>query len=161
MRHGNDNKISHYKHDHSLKSDLIYSEEILEKTKKLIKKYGYPKKIYCSPFKRVRETVDIIADYLESKGKDFEVKVDPNLSRYFSSKERMDPRIRKTTKQYKPPLDENSKRFKKRVDKAEHRIERNDCTTWCITHYLVIKRITKNNDIDIPKKMPFLYHVIV
>ena len=158
MRHGNDNKVCHYKHDHSLKSDLMYKEEIIEKTKYLIKKYGYPKKIYCSPFKRVRETVDIMIDYINSKGKSVTIKIDKNLSRYFSSNERASPSVRKTTIQYNPPLDENGHQFKKRVDKAYERIIRNDDLTWCVTHYLVIKRIAKNNHVEIPKKMPFLYH---
>ena len=161
MRHGNDNKICEYQHDHSLKSELIYKEEIIEKTRKLIKKYGFPKKIYCSPFKRVRETVDIMADYIYHKGKNIDIRVDPNLSRYFNSHEQANPSVRQTTIRYNPPLNENGKMFKKRVDKVEQRISRNDCTVWCVTHYLVIKRITKNNHIEIPKKMPFLYHVVI
>ena len=161
MRHGNDNKSCDYKHDHSLQSDYIYEEEIIKKTKKLIKKYGYPEKIYCSPFKRVRETVVIMAKYIQSKNREIDIHVDPRLSRYFTSKEQLEPSVRKTTLKYNPPLDEDNKMFKKRVDKVEERINRNTVTTWCITHYLVIKRISKNNDIDIPAKMPFLYHMVI
>ena len=161
MRHGNDNKTCHYKHDHSLKSELIYEEEIIKKTRKLIKKYGYPDTIYCSPFKRVRETVAIMIDYIKSKHKSCDIDVDPRLSRYFNSNERANPSVRNTTLKYNPPLNENGKMFKKRVDQVEHDINRDHGTTWCITHYLVIKRITKNNHIEIPKKMPFLYHVII
>ena len=161
MRHGNDNKICDYKHDHSLQSDYIYEQEIIKKTKKLIKKYGYPQKIYCSPFKRVRETVVIMAKYIQSKNRQIDIHVDPRLSRYFTSKEQLNPSVRKTTLKYNPPLDEDSTMFKKRVDKIEDCINRNTVTTWCITHYLVIKRISKNNDIDIPSKMPFLYHIVI
>ena len=161
MRHGNDNKTCKYKHDHSLQSDIMVQEEIIHKTKKLIKKYGYPTKIYCSPFKRVRETVAIMLDYIAEKGRQVEIHVDPNLSRYFNGNERANPSVRKTTLKYNPPLDENGQMFKRRVDKAERRVMHNDDTVWCITHYLVIKRITKNNDIEIPRKMPFLYHVVL
>lgn len=160
MRHGNDEKYSRYKHDHSLNSDSLYEEEIIEKTKKLIKKYGYPDKIYCSPFKRVRETVNIIVNYINKYHK-VKIYMDPNLSRYFTSKEKNNPSVRNTTLQYDPPIHESYSDFKKRVDKSHAIINHNDCNTWCITHYLVIKRITKNNNIDIPSKMPFLYHVVI
>lgn len=161
MRHGNDNKVSPYKHDHSLKSDLIYEEEIINKTKKLIRKYGYPHKIYCSPFKRVRETVSIMHDYILSKGYNVDIYIEPYLSRYFTGDEKYNPSVRKTTLHYNPPLNETGKMFNRRVDKIENRINRNTCNTWCVTHYLVIKRITKNHEIEIPKKMPFLYHIVL
>ncbi len=159
IRHGNDDKIGKYVHDLSLQSD--YNDDIIKKTKKLIYKYGYPSKIYCSPFKRVRETVTIMLEYIKSKGRYVDIYIEPSLSRYFTSKEKKYPKVRKTTLKYDPPIYEDWDQFKKRVDKIEHKINSNNDIVWCITHYLVIKRITKNNNIDIPNYMPFLWHTII
>jgi len=157
MRHGNDEKQAIYKQDNSLNSSSQCHEEILDKARQLIKLYGKPKTIYCSPFRRARETVHIMKKLLP----DVDIIIDANLSRFFSKKEKLNPSVRKKTLKYDPPITENAKEFKERVYKIEKIISKNKDITWCITHYLVIKKITKKYEITIPHKMPFLYHVIV
>lgn len=157
IRHGNDEKKSNFKHDHSLNSSKEIKQEIIHFTNKLIMKYGYPDKIYCSPFKRVRSTVKIMKKILNNN---VEIIVDPKLSRYFTKKEQEKPEVRDYTLKYKPPIYENTKLFKKRVDKFYKKVDQQkDKNIWCITHYLVIKHICKKKQIEIPKRMPFLYNV--
>lgn len=153
MRHGNDEKKSTYKQDKSLNSGSQYEQDIIDKTHQLIKLHGYPKKIYCSPFRRARETVHIMNKILNAK-----IIIDPRLSRFFSKKEKLNPSVRHKTLKYKPPITENRLEFKQRVKEIEHIISKEE-STWVITHYLVIKNICKYYNKDIPQKMPFLYHV--
>lgn len=154
MRHGNDEKKSLYKHDKSLDSSSQYEQSIIEKTKDLIALYGYPDKIYCSPFRRARETVHIMRQLLN-----VEIIINPNLSRFFQDKEKSNPSVRKKTMKYNPPIQESRIEFKQRVKQVEKIIDKEPGNIWCITHYLVIKQIGKKYNKEIPKRMPFLWHM--
>lgn len=161
IRHGNDSGDSYYKHDNSLNLSASGTEDDIRKTtKKLIKKYGYPKRIYCSPFYRAIQTVNIMKKIIN---KPVQVYVDLKLARYFSSKEKNNPNVkdyvRYKTLKYNPPIFENKEQFHKRVDKVNKKILETNVTSWYITHYLVMKRIAKHNDIKIPSYMPFLYTI--
>src|SRR5438445_13871322 len=108
IRHGNDNQSKRrkksnqrlYTHDYSLNSYLQTEQDIINKTKWLIDMYGYPDKIYVSPFKRARSTIHIIDKVLNHNN----ISVDPCLSRLFVNKEYQNPSVRVTTMQYKPPI---------------------------------------------------------
>lgn len=154
IRHGNDEKSSSYKHDNSLNSSSETEDNIIELCKKLIEQYGYPDKIYCSPFRRARETLYIMKKLLPNT--DFVI--DERLSRFFSKKDKQNPRVRPKTLGYQPPITEDKYDFKKRVLEIEKKIRKEE-HCWCITHYLVIKQITKKYNVTIPNRMPFLYHV--
>jgi broad specificity phosphatase PhoE len=158
IRHGNDNKKSEYKHDNSLNLTDKTTTDIINCTRKLIELYGFPDKIYCSPFHRVRETVKIMNR--EVLKNNVHINVDPNLSRFFSKHERDNPSIKNDTLKYGPPIVENKTSFNARVDKIDDKINHNKKKNiWYITHYLVIKRIAKNHDITIPNHMPFLHAI--
>lgn len=160
MRHGNDNKPSKYKQDNSLNLDnLNTKEDIIYHTKKLIKKYGYPQTIYCSPFQRAIQTVKIMKKVIN---KPVNIYIDSKLSRYFSNNEKKSPSVSSRTLRYNPPIHETHDEFYERVDKLHHKIDKrsyNNNTTWYITHYLVIKRIATNDTISLPSYMPFLYTI--
>lgn len=160
LRHGNDDKVSTYKHDKSLNSASQTEIDIVKKTRWLVKTYGFPSIIYCSPFKRARATLDIMIKYLSKMG-DVKVRIDNYLSRLFVKNEYLNPSVRKTTMYYNPPIKENKKDFRRRVDKAEARASAEAGVTWSITHYLVMRRLSRKYDIALPKHMPFLYHVII
>ncbi|HSW75829.1 MAG TPA: histidine phosphatase family protein [Candidatus Saccharimonadales bacterium] len=159
LRHGDDtNKKSKYKHDKSLNVSKKTEYDIVKTTKKLIKLYGYPDRIYCSPFKRCRETLDIILKVV----KNAKVVIDSDLSRFFVKKEYIHPSVRHTTMYYDPPIKESHKEFKKRVERNERRVIKHDHdVTWCITHYLVMKCLCKKYQILLPDHMPFLYHFVL
>lgn len=153
MRHGNDEKTSTFKQDKSLNSSSQCEQDIIDKTHQLIKLYGYPKKIYCSPFRRARETVHIMNKILN-----VEIIIDSKLSRFFSKKEKLNPSVRTKTLKYNPPITESRLEFKQRVKEIEKIINKEE-SVWVITHYLVMKNICKKYNKEIPSKMPFLYHV--
>lgn len=159
IRHGNDEKKSNYKHDKSLNSLSDTETDIINFTKKLIKKYGYPDRIYCSPFKRARATLTIMLKVLDKDKVD--VHIEPNLSRFFTKNEQKNVSVRKHTLIYNPPIYENKKSFHKRVDKVQKDQFCTCCNVWYITHYLVLKRMCENKNIAIPNHMKFLWHTVI
>lgn len=157
IRHGNDDHVDYnYKQDPSLNSLSHYKEDILNHTYDLIKKYGYPDLIYCSPFHRARQTAKIMNKIFKN---DIPIKVNNKLSRFFSKKEKLNPLVKLKTLHYNPPIQETQQEFKQRVDRIIKQYKKQ--TIWYITHYLVIKRIAKINNQSIPKQMPFLYTMVV
>lgn len=161
MRHGNDNQPSKYKHDNSLKLNDQTKEEIINHTKKLIKKYGHPDVIYCSPFRRGIETVKIMKKVFH---KPVNIYIDAKLSRYFNNNEKQFPSVSEKTLKYKPPIHETHEAFYKRVDKVHYKMDSRSVRgshVWYITHYLVMKRIANNDNIQLPSYMPFLYTMLI
>ncbi len=158
IRHGNDeNKHSTFKHDKSLNPLSSTEEDIIKFTQKLIKEYGAPDRIYCSPFKRARATLAIMLKVLDKT----KIVIEPRLSRFFSKKEQQKISVRNQTLSYHPPIYEDKHSFHKRVDKIQHKIDCGCCYTWCITHYLVLKRIGDTKNIPIPSHMKFLWYTPV
>src|SRR4029078_1565238 len=159
IRHGNDdNRHSIYKHDKSLNSQSTTEEEIIHFTKKLIKQFGEPDRIFCSPLKRARATLSIMLKVIENRPK---IIIEPKLSRFFTKKEQQKVSVRNQTLSYSPPIYEDKKSFHKRVDKVEKKINCKCCKTWTITHYLVLKRVAENNHISIPSHMKFLWYTTI
>jgi broad specificity phosphatase PhoE len=154
IRHGHDGSNQDYKQDPSL--NFSYNDEITQHTKYLIKKYGYPDVIYCSPFHRARQTAKIMNKVFN---KNIPIFINNKCSRYFSHKERSNPMVKSNTLRYNPPIDETKQEFRHRVDKLLKR--KNDKVVWYITHYLVIKRIAKKTMRSIPEHMPFLYTLTI
>ena len=163
LRHGDDNKKDKkykYIHDHSLNFERG-SDDIITLTNKLIKKYGYPNKIYCSPFYRAIQTAQIMHAQLSCYNKDIKIYIDPKLSRFFSPREQNNPSVRHRTYKYNPPIYEDKYDFYDRVDRLNEKLPNRTKTTWYITHYLVMKRIALHHHITIPEHMPFLYTMTI
>lgn len=155
MRHGNDNKKSKYKQDNSLNLEKsINISDIIKITQQLIYTYGYPDKIYCSPFYRTIQTAKIMQSQFNKKIK---IYIDPKLSRFFTQKEQLNPSIRKKTFDYNPPIYEDKNNFYNRIDKLNEKLVHRKKNYWYITHYLVIKRLAFHHNVTIPTHMPFLY----
>lgn len=158
LRHANDNvrsKNKLYAHDHSLNSKSEVENDIIIFTQKLIKKYGYPDRIQCSPFKRARATLAVMLKVIDRKVK---VIIEPKLSRFFTKKEQRKIGVRERTLRYQPPIYEDKQQFYKRVDQVKKENRCRCCTTWSITHYLVLKRMCEKESISIPDHMPFLWY---
>jgi broad specificity phosphatase PhoE len=155
IRHGNDHTESKYKHDNELNS--YYNNDVISLTYKLIKKYGCPKYIYCSPFQRSIQTVEIMEQVFKKLHKKVKILVDARLSRFFNAQEQLHPSVKKNTLYYNPPIYETKEAFNKRVKKVNYYAMNNIKSTWYITHYLVLKRIAYKHDIPIPEQMPFLH----
>lgn len=149
IRHGNDETTSYYKQDTRLNQS--FKQDIITVTQELIKQYGYPDKIYCSPFKRARETLNVMMTLIKCP-----VFIDSNLSRFFSEKETLNPKVRPSTLKYNPPIQESKQEFKYRADHLKYK-----GNVWCITHFLIIKRTAKRAAKHVPHTMPFLYHLFI
>jgi broad specificity phosphatase PhoE len=157
IRHGNDEKKGDYLQDHSLNDEQKYKDDIINHTHDLIKTYGVPDIVYCSPFHRARQTIHIMEKILSS---DVKIYVNPKLSRFFSKKEKLNPSVKRKTLKYHPPIDESGKEFKQRVDQIIKNYK-SPKIIWYVTHYLVIKRIAKTHNQQIPQAMPFLYTMVI
>lgn len=175
LRHADDNQHhSKHKHDnHISKKGKLDAKEIVYK---LIEQYGYPNKIYYSPFLRCRETVTIMMNELlnvrTGYNNDFCLKCTPEneyihivelicdltLSRYFTKKDRKRPSISASTLKYGVPIYEKKEGLSKRLDLHIESIRKVDSNSiiWCITHAVTYKKIAEKLNIKTPDHIEFL-----
>lgn len=161
IRHGHDEYAdATYAHDNNLTDRG--RKQSYRLAKKLLRRYGAPTKIYCSPFRRTKQTSKQMAKYLQQKGYSPRMSYDPLLSRYFSSSET--PHIAPETEKYEVPLDEGHQRFKRRCKKIArqyHHYADEKEIVWVITHALVYKRICRYYDQECSSRVSFLSWFIV
>jgi hypothetical protein len=146
IRHGDDETKEKEKHDTCIRQEGI--NDIKEKSKELVAKYGQPSLIILSPFRRTVITGYYLFKSLQNK---CPVKVWRSVGRFFTSKERKNPLIHKKTICY---LD-NKEKFKKRCIKVKAKLLKLQTkypVIWVVTHTLVIKRIC-----NVDEWLPFLY----
>lgn len=159
LRHSNDELPSGeeatHKHDNHINRD---GKKLAKKIiKKILKQFGQPEVIYYSPFKRGRETLEAIKPYL---GKKVKLVVDPRLSRYFTSKQKKECSIFKSTDELNPPVNESRDQFHERVVqqyksmKDSKHLKRG--LAICITHAVVLKRIAKRVKVKLPEHYSFM-----
>lgn len=164
MRHSHDEyDDATHRHDHQI-TDLG-KEKAIKVGKKLIDKYGVPNIIYCSPFKRTKQTMKYMLKNCDNKD-NIEVIFDTNLSRFFSKKEQDDPSIFKDTGNV--PTKETSKDFNERVDTHIENVKKmvqnvgpgnpgsKPKIIWCITHTLILKRVARYYEISLPRRLNFM-----
>jgi broad specificity phosphatase PhoE len=152
IRHGHDEyrDVTHA-HDNRLTNRGL--REASNLGKKLIERYGSPHIVYCSPFQRTIKTMKAMTEG------SFKTLIDPNLSRYFTSKERKDPQVSSRTIKYGVPLNEDWKKFKERVKNHLGKTSsyvNNSEVVWVITHTLILKEAAKYHKVDIPSDLDFL-----
>ena len=156
IRHGDDeNGRCSKKNDCSLVKDGIRLASRVGK--ELITKYGVPDKIYVSPFKRTLQTLDAMVRDTD----DIEVIEDKGLCRYFTEREKRDPKIHKETMRKNIPIDESYTQFRNRVSRCISFITENtgkDEVVWVITHTLVYKRFGRHFGVDLPSRIPFMHN---
>ena len=180
LRHANDSqKRSRYKHDnHINKKGKLEAKEM---THKLIDKYGYPTKIYYSPFLRCRETLTVMVNELLYKKKgqkihfclkcgkadiknidiNLDLVCDPDLSRYFVKDDRKKPSVSSSTLKFEVPIYEKKEGLIKRLDNHVESIKKEDKgVIWCITHAIIYKKIAQRLDIVTPESIDFLDHYV-
>lgn len=159
IRHANDdNHKTKYKHDPHITKHGISA--IKDKVQELIIKYGYPKEIYFSPFRRCIETMRIIVHELKkdkkSHYKNINLYCDVTLSRYFSKKEQKKPKVSKKTLEYNIPIKENKYEFHRRVKENANDMKKYGNDIWCITHALVYKNVARELNIVTNDHIDFL-----
>lgn len=173
IRHGDDHhdarrEARYPKHDHPLNRDGKARAARMART--LVERYGAPTAVYCSPFKRARQTADIMMDALDA-GDRVRITIDPGLSRYFSRREQRRPSVGSDTHAAgPPPIRERNGEFGRRCRRqhermvARHFFRRDDGSpregtpvVWCITHALVMRRVAKRVGVVVPDDhVPFL-----
>lgn len=151
IRHSEDSSETTYRHDTQL---TVRGQELArQKGDRLIQKYGLPKVVYCSPFRRTKETLKLMFSAYQT----FPMKVEytTGLSRYFSARERKAPDVAGETLRAKIPLQENNSQFHKRVRKFAwsvlQSLENKKDVVWLITHSTVYKHIARIFDVEIPE----------
>ena len=177
MRHADDaEKKPHYKHDTRISSKGMEATKKI--AKELVDKYGYPSKIYFSPFRRCTETVMVLLNelFLIKTGKltnyclkcydntknDIKLIADNDIARYFSWSERMRPSVSSRTLKFNVPMNEEKCDVEKRIDNHIEAIknESDNGIIWCITHAIIYKKIAKKLDIETPDHIGFLDHYV-
>lgn len=173
IRHANDEEHNpDFKHDpHITKKG---KRKIIKLTHKLIKKYGFPDKIFFSPFQRCTETamtmINEIVFMQTGKRKNYcikcysyniQMRTDNTLSRYFTDKDKLSPSVSPKTMKNKIPIYESKDKFSKRVHKHVSNIKNMEHNvTWCITHAITYKKIAKHFNISTPHRIDFLDHYV-
>jgi broad specificity phosphatase PhoE len=115
--------------------------------KELIEKYGMPKSIIVSPYRRTRETATAMCSYIESIKKDLPlVQCDINISEYLGNHRETLLDVNDDTLAYNPPHPESYRDFSRRVSYHDsyYGLLYDNCDTdvvWFITHGIVINYI--------------------
>lgn len=176
IRHGDDHhdarrEARYPKHDHPLNRQG--KARAARMARNLVERYGAPTAVYCSPFKRARQTATIMMDALDD-GDRARVTIDPGLSRYFSRREQRRPSVGSDTHEAgPPPIRERNGEFGRRCRRqykrvvARHFFKPNGDAVersrderpvvWCITHALVMRRVAERIGVVVPDDhVPFL-----
>lgn len=134
--------------------------------KKLIDEHGLPDQIYVSPFRRTIQTMKYML--YKTNTQNIEIIEDKRLSRYFTSKEKRNPIIDRTTRNKDIPIYESFNEFKERIadfnfdiiDNAADATDGNDKIIWIITHVVVYKRLYQyiTNGKELKGHIPFMDH---
>jgi len=147
IRHARDDTRS------ALKTGTVNDAPLYDKSKgscknlgkKLLKKYGTPKKIFTSPFLRCKETVKYMLEgNNELITSNISVEPDLRISKWFPTDQKFNPQITDKTQKYGVAITEDYEEFKKRVKQhcvSMKKYARSDNIYWCITHAIVFKKI--------------------
>lgn len=156
IRHGDDDySNATHRHDHRL--TMIGEKQIRKRVKELLEKYGKPRIVYCSPFKRTKQSLKILLE--ELAGYKPKIIYSKGLSKYFGRTLPEDASIFPETYQKDLPFYENKDDFHKRVDDFCNELidkeydKKNN--VWCITHAIIYKRLANFFGKEVKKNVPF------
>ena len=142
IRHSHDRVKGSVRHAHD--TDITEKGVAMaqKKARKLVRRYGRPSMILCSPFRRTRETMTVMADEISISGK--RQYIDPRLGRIFADDERKQPKMAASTQAYGVNADEGRRRFRARVDNFVRDIDQyidTEEVVWVITHAIVFNSV--------------------
>lgn len=161
IRHSKEEANNDATHAHDPKLTRDGRSLAIRKGVKLLSKYGIPRIIYCSPFRRTRQTLEYMLSELSKAQKDsIQIIYDVDLARYFSNEEKSHPDIDPVTEQMSLPIQESYHEFSNRIRKATLKYDKHlddKEVIWCITHTTVYKRLAKIYNIEIPAHIPFVH----
>lgn len=160
VRHSDDEvDEATYRHDPKLTDD---GQDLARaKGKKILERYGIPSVVFCSPFRRTKETLaHMLSNLSKTQRETIKIVYDSNQSRFFSSKDKKRPDIARGTKAAKVPIYEDYDEFTERVHSAATALEKHiteEPVVWVITHTTVYKIVSKRYKVSIPKRIPFMH----
>lgn len=162
IRHSDDNG-SDPSHHHDPKVTRRGKKKAENAAYELIRMYGEPSVIFCSPFRRTLETSKRMKKMCNLPP---EIYIDNNLSRYFSKKEKKNPDISSKTRKYDVPIYESWNDFEERINKHIQMLihsgyKKSEDVVWVVSHALVYKHVARVYGVDIPIIIPFLEHFVV
>lgn len=159
IRHSMDNEEDPtYRHD----ARLTHKGKKLavSKGEALIQKYGIPNIVYCSPFRRTRETLTNLLSSVQNT-QNIKIVYDQRIARHFSKNDQRHPDVAPTTLKTNIPIYESTEDFNKRIrrfSKSMSHYALEDTVVWCITHTTAYKRMASYHRVRIPSHIPFAHH---
>ena len=144
--------------------NIIYESKtcIKDVTKSLISRYGYPTKIYCSPYQRTIQTANEMIQIIQASEDSTLVDkhvviVDTNISEYLGNWDNLDPKLALSpqTVQYNVPLHETWNQFNQRIQQHNEKMSIFDdfnTVIWIITHGIVMTTLSKMIILENEKK---------
>ncbi len=134
-------------HDPGLIMNLKLHKNIDYLVNNLIKNYGVPNKIICSPFLRTRQTMNLIVEKLNNKN-NINIEYSNNIAEYLgyckSSIKRADIELETKHIMNIPVLiGESIESLDSRVERHLNDVENQCGTIWVITHGIIISKIFK------------------
>ncbi len=163
MRHGHDkNEDGHMKHKYSHDPTItsLGKKEVAKATHKLVRKYGVPKVIYCSPFKRCRATVKVMLEHFHDTNKRPNVFIDNRLSKFYTESQQKNPNGRPSTMKYNPPIIECHNDVMDRCLDIYEELDGTSNRVWCVTHAIIVRYISQEIDEEI-EHVEFLQKVVI
>lgn len=171
VRHGHDEK-SKYPFDARLTSEGAKMSKQL--AKRLLRKYGLPSVIFCSPFERARKTAIVMKKAVVREWSkhhpgevvpDIAVFTDVRLGRHFTKRQRESKvALSKTTAKNGAIVQETNAEFHERViDQLFERLVNDDeyKVVWNVSHSLVLLKVAQEMRIRRSKHVNFLDTVVV
>lgn len=156
LRHGDDRGNDIYCHDRPLNDRGKHKAH--KEAKRLIEKYGHPDRVFVSPFRRARETLEAMAPRFE---RPVEIHQDPRIAQRLSPKQQSAPHICPETSAM-VTVQEDALAFQRRISDHVRSVRTWAVThvVWCITHQAVIEGIAPHYGLKISSNLDFLDHII-
>ena len=145
-----------YKHDPGITTEGIEKTKMV--AKHLIDQWGPPDLIISSPYKRTRETAEIMNAVLSEKQS---IHIDTDIAEYLGNHRHVSIDVTESTLTHDPPHPETFSQMKDRVKSHHSKItnyakKKKEGTIWIITHGLIIKQLASLIHINMPKDFPTL-----
>lgn len=163
VRHSED-ELNNVTHGHDAKLTKEGKRLAYKCGDRLLTKYGVPDIIYCSPFRRTKETLKyMLRNLSDHQLKKIKFIYEPNIGRHFNRRERENPDVAPATIKANVPIFESRKEFHKRIRIAARKLTKiaKQQVVWCITHTTVYKRVAKIYNITLPRIIPYMHHFTI
>lgn len=163
IRHGHDDEELKYS---SHQDDVLLLKQGWElsrvRARRLIRYFGVPHMIRCSPFQRAMDTARAMVDWIEKHyAVVVPIEVDRTLSRFFSKDEQAAPDLNPQTASLEVPIYEQWKDFRRRVSQHTHNMIAMgaygpDKRIWCISHSIVLLEVAEYHHTKIRDPVEYL-----